>query len=757
MSLILQKASVDLLFPNIPIKDLKDLSSTNAQNKPTLYFDAIERAYVILKYPNLQTEHSGFFKQLEARITTSFQQDETKQQQPHQEQTTKSPWYNPTGLSTFWNGKDVLLQQQQPTTTWNVFDLECTVLDKSMPVLFIDNDTAVIPMDVRLGSAEESGGMHDVEIVLSLMWKPSIDSSSFTSVRKEGRFFSSSNERDLSYTTLRDAELCAELKNNIEIDNMESNSISAVTLPLRRTIRKTHAIQQVFLARLQGSDSSTEEEENLYLSIEMENKIHTNVLIESVDLSLPGCSSRLVTLDNTGEGEDLYDSSLGPDDTSSYLFKLTLYDRTTTTTSSEMIPSFSQRNPFQGQKLDITVKYRPLYPNGEKSRRITSRTTCILDEIVPNNDVYSNHHQQQQQQHGGLVLASFSSLQTHEIKVPQPKAPELGVALSFTLLDETVKLNKIFKVQMMISNLSHEPLSLELIVPHRQDSSSLSATGLEQEYNYSINNNKNNSVKVAMDPVAFLQKYEQECLDSGSNGNSSFVCLETSKQANGEYRMATNAKPQLSAAKGGQSIRDDKMNVTLQTSVHEVNQHTKLKYRNLQEEKEYEESLKEEQKRREELIKELKEAEEQLKKSKKRNEKETEELTEDVLREFKEMDKEDDDDVSESDEDEDESEEEEDDEEELLLMKELEKIKQEKLQREQEETEKEILNSNPLLSSHSSNSTNAVALKRRWDDDVVFRNQQSSSDGGQNKKKKEFINDLIRTDFHKKFMNKYIK
>jgi hypothetical protein len=83
---------------------------------------------------------------------------------------------------------------------------------------------------------------------------------------------------------------------------------------------------------------------------------------------------------------------------------------------------------------------------------------------------------------------------------------------------------------MMISNLSHEPLSLELIVPHRQDSSSLSATGLEQDYNYSTNNNNynnNNSVKVAMDPVAFLQKYEQECLDSGSNGNSSFVCLES--------------------------------------------------------------------------------------------------------------------------------------------------------------------------------------------------------------------------------------
>lgn len=39
----------------------------------------------------------------------------------------------------------------------------------------------------------------------------------------------------------------------------------------------------------------------------------------------------------------------------------------------------------------------------------------------------------------------------------------------------------------------------------------------------------------------------------------------------------------------------------------------------------------------------------------------------------------------------------------------------------------------------------------RWDDDVVFKNQAR---GTENKgKTKEFINDLLRSDFHKRFMS----
>jgi protein CWC15 len=36
-----------------------------------------------------------------------------------------------------------------------------------------------------------------------------------------------------------------------------------------------------------------------------------------------------------------------------------------------------------------------------------------------------------------------------------------------------------------------------------------------------------------------------------------------------------------------------------------------------------------------------------------------------------------------------------------------------------------------------------------WDDDVVFKNQAR---GTEDKKSKEFVNDLLRSDFHKRFM-----
>lgn len=41
----------------------------------------------------------------------------------------------------------------------------------------------------------------------------------------------------------------------------------------------------------------------------------------------------------------------------------------------------------------------------------------------------------------------------------------------------------------------------------------------------------------------------------------------------------------------------------------------------------------------------------------------------------------------------------------------------------------------------------------RWDDDVVFKNQAR----GEMKAAKRFINDTIRNDFHRKFLQKYMK
>jgi len=114
-----------------------------------------------------------------------------------------------------------------------------------------------------------------------------------------------------------------------------------------------------------------------------------------------------------------------------------------------------------------------------------------------------------------------------------------------------------------------------------------------------------------------------------------------------------------------------------------------------------------------------------------------------------------DEDDDDDDDDDDESEDEDDEE---VLLRELEKIKKERAeQREKEEREKaaaeeakrevDIARGNPLLNS------DAFAVKRRWDDDVIFKNQARGTD--ERGKKKEFVNDLLRSDFHKKFMVSY--
>ena len=106
------------------------------------------------------------------------------------------------------------------------------------------------------------------------------------------------------------------------------------------------------------------------------------------------------------------------------------------------------------------------------------------------------------------------------------------------------------------------------------------------------------------------------------------------------------------------------------------------------------------------------------------------------------------------------SEEDSDDEDETAeLMRELEKIKRERAEQkakeeaekaaqEQEQREEDIALGNPLLNPKAFN------VKRRWDDDVIFKNQAR---GTEQKGKKEFVNDLLRSDFHKRFMSKYVR
>ncbi|EFO16563.1 CWC15 protein [Loa loa] len=96
------------------------------------------------------------------------------------------------------------------------------------------------------------------------------------------------------------------------------------------------------------------------------------------------------------------------------------------------------------------------------------------------------------------------------------------------------------------------------------------------------------------------------------------------------------------------------------------------------------------------------------------------------------------------------------------LMAELARIKKERalekaqrdaaLAEEQERIRTEnILHGNPLLNSETSD----FKVKRRWDDDVVFKNCAKGIE--ERKKEQVFINDAIRSEFHKKFMEKYIK
>ncbi|CAL1296412.1 unnamed protein product [Larinioides sclopetarius] len=95
------------------------------------------------------------------------------------------------------------------------------------------------------------------------------------------------------------------------------------------------------------------------------------------------------------------------------------------------------------------------------------------------------------------------------------------------------------------------------------------------------------------------------------------------------------------------------------------------------------------------------------------------------------------------------------------LMAELNRIKKERAQEEaRREAERKaqeekirtenILSGNPLLN----NKPVEFKVKRRWDDDVVFKNCAIEEP---DRKEKPFINDTLRSSFHKKFMEKYVK
>lgn len=93
------------------------------------------------------------------------------------------------------------------------------------------------------------------------------------------------------------------------------------------------------------------------------------------------------------------------------------------------------------------------------------------------------------------------------------------------------------------------------------------------------------------------------------------------------------------------------------------------------------------------------------------------------------------------------------------------RAKEEEEARAEEEAQMEeaALTGNPLLNAAAGGGADGAAsaasvgggrMKRRWNDDVVFRNQAK---GEPDQNKKRFINDTVRNDFHKRFLNKFVR
>ncbi|GAW79364.1 hypothetical protein, conserved [Plasmodium gonderi] len=105
-----------------------------------------------------------------------------------------------------------------------------------------------------------------------------------------------------------------------------------------------------------------------------------------------------------------------------------------------------------------------------------------------------------------------------------------------------------------------------------------------------------------------------------------------------------------------------------------------------------------------------------------------------------------------------------DDEEEKELLRELENLKREKLEKQRLEKQEQelmkskknnVLTNNPLINlednSDDDEQSKNIARKRKWTDEAIFRNTCEKKG-----KKSTFINDTVRTSFHKKFLFKYI-
>ncbi|XP_018331350.1 protein CWC15 homolog [Agrilus planipennis] len=218
--------------------------------------------------------------------------------------------------------------------------------------------------------------------------------------------------------------------------------------------------------------------------------------------------------------------------------------------------------------------------------------------------------------------------------------------------------------------------------------------------------------------------------------------------------MTTAARPTFEPARGGQGRGEKDLSaISRQYSSRDLPGHTKLKYR------EHGQGTVEETRSRD-FRRELEERERDLKRPKNASQSEyskrlkLDQVPAASLDADDPLDEEESDSSSDSDDDTE------------ALLAELNKIKKERameqakkeIERRQEEERirmENILSGNPLLTHYSAGAANKEhKVKRRWDDDVVFKNCARSEP---EKKTNVFINDSLRSEFHRKFMEKYVK
>ncbi|KFU90274.1 Protein CWC15 [Chaetura pelagica] len=216
--------------------------------------------------------------------------------------------------------------------------------------------------------------------------------------------------------------------------------------------------------------------------------------------------------------------------------------------------------------------------------------------------------------------------------------------------------------------------------------------------------------------------------------------------------MTTAARPTFEPARGGRGKGEgDLSQLSKQYSSRDLPSHTKIKYRQATQDAP-------EEVRNRDFRRELEERERVAAREKNRDRPTREHTTSSSVSKKPRLDQIpaanlDADDPLTDEDDEDEDLEDSDDDDTAALLAELEKIKKERAEEQARKVKSFPLKSICFLQTALPQAN--FKVKRRWDDDVVFKNCAKGID--ENKKDKRFVNDTLRSEFHKKFMEKYIK